>query len=996
MYKFLSSRYFHIFLIIVFVFVLLTGFLYRLTVSQHQKYNALSLEQRIRKVEIPANRGEISDSEGRVLAKNEIGYSVKLNFSFIPADRFSEQSIKMYDFFAERGEKRQEFPIYIENGIYKYRFDDNIRKWLLKSGYEADWSARDVFEYEKSLYLIDRNLSDYEAMNLLLSRSVYLPISTIGMKFTEEIAKEHFLQSYGLDVDTPPKQAFEKIRSTGMYKIDPSYSPEDAYKILVFRHLLSEKDHLKYEPVEVAPQVSLETAVLVSERGYEFPGLYADFTARRVYTGGDLTSHIVGYIGKIATRSEIDYYVDQKGYNRNDDVGKTGIEYVMDDILHGKTGYKYIEADVRGKYIREVDASIHGLETEHQSNGKNIKLTVNLEFQKKLKHILERFIENVREGKVVKDRWGTYQTKAQPNVETAGVAVVDVKSGKIIGSYSYPSYDSMVFMDGISKEEWEHLTPVNSRNPIAARPLLDITAMMAVQPGSTYKMITGYAALLRGLEPYQKIYTDGFIELGNHTFGCWLWNQHRGRHGPIDLTEAIRESCNYYFFCVANARDYYHGRPLPFEMNNDILIETTKLFGLGEKTGAEVPELIMGVPDVERKVENTLALLRIRLEDYLDEYFDASLIDTVSKRNHIVDTIIGWSRENPSRGEIIERLFELGSNPDYTVTEKFADIIKYDYFNMMQWYEGDTMNLAIGQGEHAYTPLQMARYTAMIANGGYPIELTYIDSIDGVPYEKNKDLKSFDVDGKLKYIQEGMYKVVNSYGFVTNIFKNFPIKVAGKTGSAEKEGLVPPLNEVEYLMQNLRSIDPDLDPALVEEETTKILKFRSEEMSHMEAEIERLEAIVGADGAGDEGEHPEHEHGDHEHEEESRDHEDGDHDESAEGRKFRSKEEEALYELRHKFAKILSLERLNKGDAMREAIKNLSKKNITDEQIDRFRSKYDSFSWFVCYAPYENPEIAVAVMVPQGGAGYNTSIIARDVIAAYYGYDEESETKETE
>ncbi len=951
MFKIFLNRYVHILIIILAVLLLLAGFLHNLTIDEYLKYSELSLQWRIRKMEIPASRGEITDIKGNVLAKNAVGYSIKLNSSMIPTDEFSEQCIRMYDFFESRGEKQQEFPIYIEDGIYKYRFDENIRQWLVKSGYEDDWSARDVFEYEKSAYYIDKELSDYEAMKLLLSRSIYLPISTIGMKFTEQIAKEQFLQSYGIDIDTPPKQAFEEIRSLRSFRISEELAPEEAYKIMVYRHLVREKGDLKYEPIEVAPQVSLETAVLVAERAHEFPGLYSDFTVRREYSGGDLASHIVGYIGKIATENEIEYFVDGKGYNRYDSVGKTGIEYVMDDVLHGRTGFKYIEADVNGKYIGEVNAEDYGLTTEKQSKGSNIQLTIDIELQQKLKNTIIEFLGNLQTGNLVKSKWGDYSMKKYATAETAAVAIADVKTGKIYGAYSYPSYDSMVFMDGITKEDWDLLNPSNSRNPIAARPLLDLTAMMAVQPGSTYKMITGYAALTQGLDPHQQIFADGFIEIGQHTFGCWLWNQHHAKHGLLNLRSALKESCNYYFFCIANATDYYNKRPLDFEMNNDILINTSKLFGMGESSGAEVPELIFPVPDVERKVDTTLALLRYKLEDLLPEYFAQGDIDTAAKREKIIETIVGWAQENPSRGDIIERLFELGSNPDYLVTEKLADIIKYDHFNMMEWYEGDTMNLSIGQGEHAYTPLQMLRYTSIIANGGVPIELTYINSIGGVPYYKNQGKQSFDTAGNLIHIQEGMYKVVNDPGtFIYNIYKNFPIKIAGKTGTAEKEGKIPPLDEVEYLLNNLRQIAPELTAEQVEEETVRIIKERSEEMSRVEAQIDELEAAGG--------------------------------------------DEELLHELHHKFADILNLDRLNKGDAMREAIKNLTEGRVTDDDINRFRPQYESFSWFVCYAPYDNPEIAVSVLVPQGGEGHNAAVLARDVIAAYYGLDKDEETEQ--
>lgn len=944
MYKLITNRFLHILIVILLVAVILIRHLHQLTVIEQEKYTRLSLEKRIRKVEIPASRGEITDISGKTLAHNVISYSIKLNSSLIPPESFSDQSRKMYDFFVQRGEKQQEFPILIEEGIYKYRFDENIRQWLVQSGYEEDWTARDVFEYEKSVYLIDKKLSDFEAMNLLLSRSVYLPISTIEMKFTEQLAKEDFLRSYGLDVNTPPKQAFEAIRSLKSYRISPDLPAEEAYKILVYRHLVREKGHLKYEPIEIAPQVSLETAVLVSELGHEFPGLYTDFTVKRVYQGGDLISHVVGYIGKIATDWELENYVDAKGYNRNDFIGKTGVEYVMEDVLHGKTGHKYIEADVVGKYIGEIDASLYGLSAEKQSKGKDIALTIDLGFQKKLKRLTVDFIENAKSGRPVESKWGKYQMKKNPNVETAAVVVVDVNNGKILGSYSHPSYDSMVFMNGITKEDWDLLNPSNSRNPIAARPLLDLTAMMAVQPGSTYKMATGYAALKQGLDPYQQIFADGYIEIGQHTFGCWLWNQRHGKHGNLNLASALRESCNYYFFCIANARDYHRNTPLNYSMNNDILIENARLFGLGEPTGAEVPELVISAPDVERKVRNTLEMLRWKLDELLPAYFEEEKIQTAVRREKLVEEIISWAAENPSRAEIIERLFELGSNPDYTVTEKFADIIKYDYFNTMEWYEGDTMNLAIGHGEHAYTPLQMARYTAILANGGIPISLTYIDKLDGKEYVKNRGLESFDREGYIDYLKEGMYKVVNDPGtFVYTLYKNLPFKVAGKTGTAEKEGLVPPLDEVEYLFHNLKQIAPEISREALEEETVRILRERSEEMSEIEAKIARLEA-TGA-------------------------------------------ETEELQELRHQFSDILTLDRLNKGDAMREALKVLTNHRVKDADIDRFRAGYDDFSWFVCYAPYEKPEIAVAVMVPQGGPGHNASVLARDVLAAYYGLD---------
>lgn len=941
MYKFFTNRYIHVLIILVILFTLLASSLYNLTITEGKHYYEKSLKSRIRKVEIPAQRGEIRDSKGRLLAYNKLGYCIKLNSSLISSAGFSEQAVNMYDFFVDHNEKQLEFPIFIENGIYEYSYDNNIKKWLNKLGYEPNSTARQVFEDIKSYYHIDENLSDHEAMKLLNTRSVYLPISTITMQFTEQLRKEDFLKSYGLDIDSPAKEAFNYIRSLRYYRIPKEYSDNDAYKVLVYRHAIRLKGDMKYEPIIIAPSVTKETAILLAEQGHEFPGVYMDYITSRIYPEADAVSHIVGYIGRIATKHEIDKYVKTDNYNINDYVGKTGIELGMEEILHGRSGHKYIEADVVGKYVGEIDAAEYGLSSKEQIIGKDIELTIDVELQKKIKQLLINRIYDMKNGRTVESPWGVHSFRELKNVETAAIVMADPNSGKILASYSYPSYDPNVFMNGTSKEEWDALNPSNARNPIAARPLIDTTAMMSVQPGSIYKMVTAYAALEAGLNPYQQIRCDGHIDIGSRSFGCWIWNMYRGKHGPIAMPWAIKQSCNYYFFCIANGKDYYNDRPLNFEMNSDKLLEASRFFGLDNGSGAEVPERIMGVPEIGRKVLTIKSMLKNRLIEIMPEYFPDNLIDTNAKRQKIIDEIISWSEENPNRSDLINRLMSLGSSEDYYITEKLADIVKYDYFHLMDWYEGDTMNFAIGQGEHSYTPLQMARYMAIIANDGLPIELTYINKIDGKLYNKNdKITEKFDKKNHFKVIKEGLYQMVNSPpGFVYNYYKNFPIKVAGKTGSAEKEGLIPPLDEVEYLMENLSKIAPNVSPEELEIETIKIQKQRSVNMSSLEKKIKELEGVSG--------------------------------------------KEEELAEYKHRFKKALNLDRLSKGEVMREALKKLAG-NITDDDINKYRQGYDNFAWFVAYAPFDKPEIAVSVMVPQGSDGYYASIIARDAIAIYY------------
>ena len=153
----------------------------------------------------------------------------------------------------------------------------------------------------------------------------------------------------------------------------------------------------------------------------------------------------------------------------------------------------------------------------------------------------------------------------------------------------------------------------------------------------------------------------------------------------------------------------------------------------------------------------------------------------------------------------------------YEIAEGLADIIKYSYFNQMEWFAGDTLNLSIGQGAHQYTLLQMARYIATVANDGYLYELSLVKDVDGLANDKNKDVtnegmnEGKTVDNVLYHLRKGMLRATQEDSGTAKLFQEFPITVAAKTGTAEKEGLIPPADEVEYLRDNIHNFDATLD-----------------------------------------------------------------------------------------------------------------------------------------------------------------------------------------
>jgi penicillin-binding protein 2 len=706
---------------------------------------------------------------------------------------------------------------------------------------------------------------------------------------------------------------------------------DEALQVMTIRHALHEKGYLKFDPIKIASNISKETAIMIEETKMDLPGISIDIEPIRMYPEKSTAAHVLGYLGSISSENEVTKYVEELGYNRNQLIGKTGIEGAFEETLTGVNGERYIVVDALGNYLRDATLEQDGVTSIPTKAGEDIHLTIDTDLQQKLETYLERAIDAISEGGAFASKWGDYKyNDAYENAQSGAGVVVNVKTGEVLAIASYPAYDVNLFSTGITAEDWQALSPVNPRNPLEARPLYNVATLTAVQPGSTFKMVTGYAALAEGLSASQKIFTNGYIDIGNQRYGCWIWNSYRSRHGPADLYHALETSCNYYFFDVATGYDYYRNRPLPFDMNTEKLVAYAKAFGLDDPTGIEIGESVRGVPDPDKKKRTILALLRGRLEVILEDYFPQEVVTDKKKLATIIDEILSWADDNPSRAEIIRRLTALGAKDDYTLVGKLADYIKYSHFNFLEWYEGDTFNLAIGQGDHEYTPVQMARYIAAIANGGDVMELTLLK-------DNPVSVISTLEPEHLEPLREGMRLVAHgSAGTSRTLWNGFPIEVGAKTGTAEKEGTIPPLDEVAYLTDHLDDFAPGMTLEAVEERTSELLKARNEELAGLERAIEQTD--------------------------------------DQEEREAMASELESL----------ITGGYLNKGRVMRQAIKDLYDGRLSDEKIDAYRQQYDNYSWYVSFAPFDDPEIAVVVMIPQGGSGGYSGPVVREIIGDYF------------
>jgi len=310
-----------------------------------------------------------------------------------------------------------------------------------------------------------------------------------------------------------------------------------------------------------------EPLVIKDELSPHLPGVDLQIEARRNYLDGELMSHILGYVGPISAEEYADLKND--GYILNDQLGKTGIELVYEDILRGEPGKKLAEVDASG---REQDV----LDSLPSEPGQNVVLTIDLELQKKTAEILNQF---------------------KGASDTAAAVVMDVRTGEVLSMVSLPTYDNNLFSGTLSQEELDALL----NEP--GKPLVNHAIAEMYAPGSTFKTINGSAALQEGVaNPGTTIVSHGYITVPNqydpnvvYVFRDWA------ALGALDFYGGISMSSDVYFYYLAGGKqdEGFQG------LGEERLARYARSFGLGEPTGIDLAGESAGlVPDAKWKEQN--------------------------------------------------------------------------------------------------------------------------------------------------------------------------------------------------------------------------------------------------------------------------------------------------------------------------------------------------------------------------------------------------------
>lgn len=955
-------------LILVAFVVILVKILY-MTTFKYEHYTELAENKTYKQLLIKAPRGEIKDRYGRLLAGNKNLFTVQVSGDEIKRKDSNGKSmandicLKLINLLEKNNEEYiDEFPIYIQNGKYYYTFDKNIREYKNNNNIPQELDAKESFYYlvdklvsEGVLTQDDRKLEVSKLQKKLNENGYYPPILVSKWLFTEQKNKQDWLESYGIENSKiTAKKAFYEIRNNKNYKIDKNLSDSDARKILVVRDLIKSQGYSQYNPITIATDISQKTISQLEESAIELPGVSVAVEPVRYYPNTTLASHILGHMGKMPSGQEDKYLNREEGktYSKGDTVGISGIEKSYEEQLRGVDGYKKVQVDALGRITRELDVS-------EPKSGDTVYLSIDKDLQEDTENALKGVLEALRVGGTYKSKYGnkTFSSVAK-NAASGAVIAIDTKNGDVLSMASYPNYNPNKFVNGISYEDYQALQPKNKNDVLAANPQVNLATQGVFQPGSTFKMVTGMAAIDNGLSPNYAIQDTGVIRLGgpkSRPFADLIWHKSRSNHGYTDLYKAIQESCNIYFYTIGSGKNYTGGKDPSVKVGAKGIIEYAKKFGLDDYTGLneEIDERKGSVPNMAAKLETTKTLLRDYLtKEMANDFTDISKSKNPKEYENRIEEIVSWADETKTVGrvEAMERLTKMKVKEDRV--ETLADSIVFSYLNFAKWSTADTFNISIGQGENQYTPAQMARYVAAIGNGGNLVELSVVDRVisndyNNVDIDENKVEKiDFNNPEKLKDLIEGM-KRVSTQGSGKGIFgPNYPISVASKTGTAEKSGKIPTENEVEYLKSHMSSYGVSLDEAVKLAE--KMKKAREKELTE-----ERINEIK----------------------EELK-------------RKDLKEEERKSLEEELKDGVNVKLEDTDKVNAsyLRKAIKELNPK-ITDEKIDSYKESYKSFAWAVAVAPADDPEIAVVAMIPQGESSSNAMLLIREVLGSYFDLD---------
>lgn len=427
-----------------------------------------------------------------------------------------------------------------------------------------------------------------------------------------------------------------------------------------------------FEPIRIKSDIGPDVVTKIEERRSEMPEVMVEIQPIRSYVYNELAAHVFGYVGEI-NDAELEKKKSE-GYKSGDIIGKFGLEKVYDKELRGTDGGDQVEVDVTGHPVQVLGK-------KEPLPGRNLVLTIDANIQKAAEDAIDKQLAYLQAHTEFK------------NAKAASAVVMNPKTGEILAMASRPTFNPNLFSTGISSKDWKVLND----NPY--HPMDNKAISGEYPPGSTFKIVTGTAALELGkVTPEEKIFDSGqywLVPKGNADGEALGW---------LDFKEALAKSDNVFFYEMGN------------RVGIDNLEKYARAFGLGTYTGINLP----GEAD----------------------------------------------------GLVANRAYKM---------KAFKE----------EWYLSETLDAAIGQGFQLVTPLQAAQVVEQVANGGHryrPYLVSQITDNNGQVLKAFGPEETGHIDispATLNLIRESLRDVAKEGGTAGELFRNFPVQIAGKTGTAE-------------------------------------------------------------------------------------------------------------------------------------------------------------------------------------------------------------------
>jgi penicillin-binding protein 2 len=484
---------------------------------------------------------------------------------------------------------------------------------------------------------------------------------------------------------------------------------------------------------------------------------------------GQTAAHVVGYLGKISEEEKDEY--EAKGYDISKAlVGKSGIEKSMEDQLTGSSGdrlgERWVMTDVVGRLIKELPDK-----AKDPESGNNVVLNIDAELQKVAEQSLKNTIDDIHNGKY---------SKEGPYADDGAAVVMNVNTGEVLAMVSYPSYDPNGMVGNNAAKYFSQL--ISDEN----NPLLNRVITGAYTPGSTFKLATAVAALQEGVVTPNTIIVDKGLYTLNGTLdpkdapACWYWNDTGWTHGPENIREAIKDSCNYYFFEVTN------------RMGIENLYKWADRLGLTRPTGIDLPgEISSFVDNPGRREAAARAFITNNIKKALN--VEEMNEEWEQRINATVDKLLEVKYyDKTSVRAILDEDLHLGD--DNTLVDTLTS--PRGTWATQQWSIIDHIITGIGQAQTMLTPIAIVRYISAVVNGGKVLTPHVVKQvvdnngnvIETIQPEVQDDLKLDPA--YVKAIKDGMHSVTEEGGTASSFFSQFlkqypSMSVGGKTGTAQ-------------------------------------------------------------------------------------------------------------------------------------------------------------------------------------------------------------------